>query len=113
MQKKWRKKLKQAERAQQSKRKAERLAKLRDPKAKSGFRKIHIGTDVYLWRYFGGSVEVRIPTGDKWVVPIWELQGHSESEWIEMHSECYEDCAAYAVAPSMVRDYINAKLRLC
>lgn len=113
MQKKWKKKIKQAERAQQAKTKAARLAKLRDPKAKSGFRKIHIGTDVYLWRYFGSEVEIRIPTGGKWIARIWELQGQSQSEWEEAHRECDEYCSAYAIAPGMVRDYIVAKTRLC
>ena len=112
MQKLWKKKQKQAERERQSKAKSERLAKLRDEKPK-GFRKIHFDTEVYLWRYYGDKVEIRTPNNQKWLVPIWTIQGLSQSEWEKEHEECYDECSAYWVQPSLVRDYIDAQRKLC
>jgi hypothetical protein len=111
MQKLWVKKQKQAERERQSKQRAEKLAKLRDPKERRGFRKIHIGDKVYLWRWQGSQVEIRTPDNKKWLVPIWEIQGEykSEAEWLKDHEECYEECSAYWVQPSLVRSYIDKR----
>jgi len=114
MQKKWVKKKKQAERALLSKAKAAKLAKLHAPEPQ-GFRKIHLGTDVYLWRYFGMKVEIRTPHGKKWIVPIWIIQGLPDQKaWEKEHENDDGDFGyAYAVSPGTVRDYINAMVRLC
>jgi hypothetical protein len=111
MQKLWKKKQKQAERERQNKAKSERLAKLRDGKPK-GFRQIHLGTDVYLWRYFGMRVEIRTPQNQKMLVPIWIIQGlPDQAAWDKEHEECYDECNAYWVQPSMVRDYLSAVVK--
>lgn len=112
MQKKWRKKQKQAERAQQSQSKAESLAKLRDPNSRRGFRKIHIDGQVYPWRYYGDKVEIRTPDGDrKYLVPIWAFQDYeSETAWLKDHCECYEECSANWIQPGMVRKYIETNI---
>ena len=114
MQKKWLKKKKQAERESLNKAKAAKLVKLRSPEPE-GFRRIHLGTDVYLWRYFGMKVEIRTPNGKKWVVPIWIIQGLPDQEaWEKEHEDSDGDRGyAYAIAPSMVRGYIDAMVRLC
>ena len=112
MQKKWLKKKKQAERALQSKVKAGRLAKLRAPEPE-GFRKIHLGTDVYLWRYFGMKVEIRTPHNKKWLVPIWIIQGLPDQATWEKEHEDDDPGSAYWVQPSLVRGYIDAMVRLC
>ena len=109
MQKKWRKRQQQAEREQQGKLKAERLAKLRDPKARRGYRKIHIDGKVYFWRHYGWLVEIRTPNDKKFIVQCWQIQGYkTEAAWSKEHEECYGDdyCDAYRAQPSDVRDYI-------
>lgn len=113
MQKKGIKKKQKAERAAQSKVKAARLAKLREPR---GFRKIHFGTEVYLWRYHGNVVEIRTPHQQKWIVPIWKIQGHtSQAEWEKNHENDYSDDGdwAYWVQPRLVREHIDAQRKLC
>src|SRR5271168_1414995 len=114
MQKKWIKKKQKAERAAQSKVKAARLVKLRAPEPE-GFRKIHLGTDVYLWRYYGDKVEIRTPHDKKWIVPIWVIQGLPDQEaWEKEHENDDGDHGwAWWVQPKMVRDYIDAQRKLC
>jgi phage terminase large subunit GpA-like protein len=114
MQKKWIKEKQKEDRAAQKKVKAARLAKLRDTQP-SGFRKIHLGTDVYLWRYFGTKVEIRTPHDKKWIVPIWIIQGlPDEKTWEKEHEDDDGDFGyAYAVSPGAVRDYIVVMVKLC
>ena len=114
MQTKWLKKKKQAERESLNKAKAAKLAKLRSPEPE-GFRKIHLGTDVWLWRYFGDKVEIRTPHGKKMIVPIWIIQGLPDQKtWEKEHEDDDGDRGyAYAVSPGTVRDYIDAVVRLC
>ena len=98
-----------AERAQQ----AEKRKHRRDPDVKRGFRKIHFGIGVvYLWRPYGDKVEIRTPNDQKWLVSIWQIQGHkTEEAWLKEHEECCREgccdpCFANWVQPGMIRDYI-------
>lgn len=101
---------------QRSKRKKENKAKLAASREKvkpsdglkRGFRAVHIEGQAYQWRYYGARVEIRTPgkLSIKWLVPIWALHGQTQDEWFKAHAECDEYCDAYAIRPSMVRDYI-------
>lgn len=89
--------------------KAKKAASRRDPDKRRGFRQVHIDGDAYQWRYYGDRVEIR-PPGKlqlKWLVPIWALHGETLEDWTKAHEGCDgEECSAYAISPSMVRDYI-------
>jgi hypothetical protein len=101
--------------------KAARKARQRDPKLKSGFRKLVIGDRVYQWRYPRRSthVEIRCPggLGIKWIVPVWQLQEYASQEaWLTFHKNCtgeycygydVEPCCMYMVTPGMIRKYID------
>lgn len=80
-----------------------------------GFRKIHFGTEVYLWRYYGDKVEIRPPSASqKWIVPIWTIQGLTQAEWEKENENSDGDFGyAYAVSPSLIRGYIDAQRKLC
>src|ERR1700675_5153212 len=105
----WSRKLKRKNRQTQSTKPTAGRPRTTEPR---GFRKIHFDTEVYLWRYYGDKVEIRTPNNQKWLVPIWTIQGLSQSEWEKEHEECYDECSAYWVQPSLVRDYIDAQRKL-
>jgi hypothetical protein len=96
---------------------AEKRSRQRDPQVRRGFRKMIVDGEVYQWRSYGDKVEIRTPgERDKWMVPIWTLQGiKTVQEWREPHKDCYDECihtgnlgcGILAVTPGMVREYID------
>lgn len=95
---------------------AEKRSRNRDLSVRRGFRKMVVEGEVYQWRYYGTKVEIRTPYQlDKWMVPIWALQGHkTEEAWLKEHKDCCREgccdqCNEYAATPGMVREYIDKK----